>query len=257
MAGILNIGRADPTDVFLVTGQSNAVAQEATSFSGTAAHLQAADSGIHIWNGSSFVALVNGVNSNPLYPSAPAGVFGPEAEFGYQYRLANPAKPIYFVKFCVSGTCLFDDGTTNNWSPGHSGGLFQQMTGYVQSAISNLVASGLRPVIRAELNMQGESDATTAQRASVYETNKGSYIAAARSLWGDINTKILMGRISTSDAEPFTSTVYTAQTNVAAANSSFVRLINTDTYPLFTDNIHYTSPGIVSLGGDMWTAYLT
>ena len=96
--------------------------------------------------------------------------------------------------------------------------------------------------------MQGESDSTDATLASDYETNLTNFINQARTDFGF--TKFVLGRIhNTLPSGTYTekATVRAAQDAVAAADSN-VEIINTDTYGLKVDNIHFNASGQQSLG---------
>jgi Carbohydrate esterase, sialic acid-specific acetylesterase len=235
------------TDVILIAGQSNADGYGLTS-ADLPAHLVPSDAGIKIYNGTSFVTLTNGSNNALLcVGSSSTHTWGPEAEFTYQYRLVNPTKTVYIVKYAVDGTKLYNDGVAN-WNPAFAGSYFDQMVTYTNGALNAL--SGVSPTIKIRwlLWMQGESDATDSTiEANAYSANLVSFLSAVRDRWGRVG-KTIVGRISASSAWTFSANVRNAQ----AATSLPDAWVNTDSYTLQADNKHYTGAGQVSLGSDMW-----
>ena len=90
-------------ELFLFLGQSNMSAVGTVNSSTLPAHLIASDRNIYIWNDGTlkFQVLVNGTNNNPFNKQ-----WGPEAEFSYQWRLANPSKTFFMYKLGYDGSFL-------------------------------------------------------------------------------------------------------------------------------------------------------
>lgn len=241
-------GVVPTTDILLVAGQSNAVGYGLAA-SDLPTHLVASDSGIQIWNGSAFVMMVNGSNNANLCGGTSSSQnWGPEAEFAYQYRLANPTRTLYVVKYAVSSTQLAP-GAAMTWDPGTSSNLFSNMTAYAAGAVAALAGTAPPPLVRWLIWMQGETDAQDATNASNYGTNLTGFISSVKSSWGNSGTKILIGRISNSTVWPDSAPVRAAE----AAVSSPSRWVDTDSYPRQSDNAHYTGVGQASFGDDLWS----
>lgn len=241
-------------DLFICAGQSNA--GNGNGLSGAVpSHLQTADSGIRIWNGASaFVTYQAGVASDFWSQKLGAGNadWGPEAQFLYRYRQKNPATNVYVVKCAVAGRSLYNiSGSGSCWDPAWhgSGGYFDNTTADVNAAKAAL--AGLDPIVRAVLWMQGETDASNVTAAGEYETLLPTALSAMRSQWGDPNTKILLGRITT--VWTYASQVREAQVTTATGDPK-TGWIDTDAFPLH-DGAHYSADGQVSFGDALWTAY--
>lgn len=240
-----------PADLFITSGQSNAGDGNSLSRGDLPSNLLPVDTGVFYWNGSAFVNVTNGINNNPLSPEGPSqdlDNWGPVLEFARQWRLANP-QPMYIVNFCEIATTL--GGATNSWNPANSGQLFDQMTGYVtaaKAALGNYAVRGL-------LWMQGEQDAGDSTLAAAYGTNLTAFLAKVRTTWCDVNTKIMIGEISTWSGFVDPAPVRAAQ--VAAADGVTTFTINTDAFPRQSSNtaVHYTGPGQVDLGSAMFAVY--
>lgn len=236
-------GRVRLVDLLLVAGQSNAVGQ--VHASDLPVHLQASDSGVKIWNGSAFVTLVNGTNNN-LLSDTPSDGWGPEAEFAYQYRQVFPGRTIYVCKSAWNGTSLAAE-----WNP--SGGTrFSGME--TQAAACRSALSAIPSLRTGVLWMQGETDAEDNTDANNYGTNLAAFLTAVNSRWDTVQatTPVIIGRMSNSTFFTFRAAVRSAQSAAAAANT---KVVDTDSYTLQGDNIHYNAAGIASLGLDMFTSW--
>lgn len=232
--------------VIMCAGQSNALGRNIDGFA-VPVDLQTIDANIKIWNGTSFVTLQNGVN-NDIHGSS---LWGPEAEFARRWRLRHPADTLYVVKDAIGSSPLADDGSSNTWAPASSIGYFVEMETYTTNAKNWLIADGKVPVFEGLLWMQGETDATVLGSANAYQTNLTNFFSSVRSRWGYAGTKVMVGRITTASTWTFSSTVRSAQASVVSSDNGNSFLINTDSYGLQSDGIHYNQQGFVSLGSSM------
>ena len=195
-----------------------------------------------------FQVLVNGTNNNQFNKQ-----WGPEAEFSYQWRLANPLRPLAMYKLGYDGSFLAR-GVSHRLEPASKGKVFDTVTGKISALKSGVSTIGHAISHIHVLWMQGESDATDMKAANAYAANCATFFTQARIRWGNARTKIIVGRIRTT-AGSFASTVRAAQQSAVSGDSNSA-LVDTDSYPLARDRLHYTPTGIVNLGGDMYSAYV-
>lgn len=221
----------------------------------------ASDPDIKIWDADleAFATYDPGVNSFPppegFVPVEGYVYWGPELEFARQYRAENPTKTCYIVKYAVGGTALSNtfEGELD-WAPTSTGELLDRTTAYVTAALA-AVADLSVPDPSVILWMQGESDGFNSTVANAYGTNLTAFLAAARSAWAP-GAKFVIGRISLSDQIGEPEIVRAKQAEVVTADGNAV-LIDTDALvfnPL--DGIHYDTAGLITLGNDMYDAYL-
>jgi hypothetical protein len=266
--GNLALFRAGVQDVIVVAGQSNAGDGNSLGFSDLPSPLNGSpDQSVLIWNGSEFVVMQNGVNTDPITASSPTGAatWGPHVEFAYRWRLDNPLKPLYIIHGAVGGTGLDASFTPSSWCPPSVEYTGTRLFDGVTTLISNAKAQLVQPKVRAVLWMQGEADANgDLALAERYATNLPPLLSAMLSFWGDDQTKILVGRIDNGGVENQTGGVWhnappvqAAQDAVNGSLGGLVRTINTTSYSTQSGaSFHYDGNGQVSLGGDMYDAYL-
>jgi hypothetical protein len=233
-AGADLIFSGDELDLFVFAGQSN-------MDSGTGANPRygTPDPNIKIWVDGDWETYEPLVNASHAFPEA---AWGPEAEFAYQWRQANPTRTFYMVKQATGATSL---GV--NWEQSE-GEQWAALEAKYAAALANLEAIDTTRT-RAFVWMQGELDAANETLANAYETNLTTLFASVRTLMGS-SVKIVVGRISDQPATgyPFRGTVRAAQLAVVRATSN-ASIISTDTIPLQEDSPHFTTPdGFQQLG---------
>jgi hypothetical protein len=231
--------------LIVVAGQSNALGWvEASSLP---AHLQGPLGYAAIWNPTrqAFEALQAGVNTgNAQQPTA----VGPEVQFAYAWSLSHPGETLFIVKVAQSSTGLAEDPLKDDWSP-RSGELFATASQQVAAARQ---ASG-EPV-SGVLWMQGEEDASTPAKALSYEANLAELFARMRTDWGGLDTAIVFGRVDAHAGLPYAGPVRQAQAAIDLADGAAV-MIDTDSFPLQGDKLHFNAAGQIALGEAMWRAY--
>ena len=219
-------------------------------------YLRSADSSIKIWSTGSgaFVTLDNGVN-NVVDTTYGTGNWGAEAQFSYLWRQDNPSGTIYIIKTGLIGP-LAADGSQNDWSPS-TGEFFATMQAQVRAAKTALLAQGIGSKVTDFYWMQGEGDTVLGLTiAQAYQANLADLASNVRSQCGGLRTKMIVGRISQAAAWTDGAAVRTCQAAYVASDSR-ARLVDTDSYPMQGDAIHYTAAGQVSLGADMYAASKT
>jgi Carbohydrate esterase, sialic acid-specific acetylesterase len=269
-AAVLRDGNASNNqDIVVVSGQSNAGDGNALTAADLPAHLVPVDQGVKIWNGRAFVTMQNGVNTDPIAASAPtrAATWGPHVEFAYRWRQDNPYGTLYVVHVPVGGSGL--DKTafpTACWCPPAASYRGTRLFDAVTTQLRRAKAALSRPKVRAVLWMQGEADANdTLATANNYATNLPPLLSAMLTNWGDSETKILVGRIDNGGVENqtggvwhFAPPVQAAQDAVNGSLGGLVTTISTTSYSVQVGQpFHYDGNGQVSLGRDMYSAFVS
>jgi len=237
---MMSIGRT--AHVALVAGQSNAVGWDTTAAEVPENLLSAP--GQYVWTGSAFAPLQNGVNNGAL--SSNGEKWGPEAEFGRQWRRARPSTSLWIIKHATGGSALADA-----WASGGADRVI--FDAEVAQGLASLNGLGLTPNVVALLWMQGESDSQDITQANAYEANLTAWLSHVRTVSDAPLMAALIGRIANQSAWTYRTTVRAAQSAVVAADSRSA-LIDTDGYG--NDGVHYDIAGNIALGADMHSALL-
>jgi cysteine-rich repeat protein len=265
------VAAADPVQVFIVGGQSNAVGYGSDANLLPPA-LYAPQADVRFWfdegsffsivnpslridSGDAFVPLAFQSDPSTLTFAGPVDGFGPEIKLGR--LLADAASmQIAVVKFAVSGSSLAVD-----WNPATPGSFYHQMRDDVAGALAALAAAGDSGQVAAFFWMQGEADAMTGPTAAAYEANLTAFIAQLRADLANAALPFVFGRINVNiDTSccfsfPFKDAVRTAQANVAGAVAR-TAMVDTDDLPLIADTLHFTAAGQLGLGERFANAYL-
>lgn len=219
---------AAPTPLVIVmAGQSNMAGTVASGDFGFAA-----PSNVREWNGTNWVDAKWDTNT------------GPEARFAHY--VAPYVSDLRIVKHAVGST-----GLATDWDPA-TGPEYATLLSDIDDALATLES----PQIVAFCWMQGERDSTSATWSAAYATNLANFISSVRS---DIEPGMLfiMGRIHDdlpSGTYPYASTVRAAQDGAA---SSDVLVIDTDSFRVQGDNIHFTEHGTNRLGATFGYLFLS
>jgi hypothetical protein len=193
---------------------------------------------------------------------------GPEMGFSKSWSAAHSI-PCVILKFSLGGTSLVDDGTVTsvgNWqidtNPANGPPLYKiGRNNFIIPAITKLQARGIYLNIAAVVWMQGEADANdgTGYKAARYENELKRLIDKTitdLSRYDAIQgIKPIITRIHNnfSPARPYQNEIRTAQQNVAAYyNMSY---INSDSYELRSDFIHFTKTSQGTHGADIYTLF--
>lgn len=210
LAALSTEGAAEPRDLILVAGQSNAV-----GFDANAAELpvDAGDKNILFWwrcgdpppdeydsTSRGWTSLQPQPRANPMPKTAGVGRqygnfskadggFGPEIGFARTLQ-AREKKPLAVVKAAFSGT-----GITTDWRPreaGPSGACYRALLEETKNALEKAREKGIALRVRALVWVQGESDANAAL-APLYAHNLGEMITALRQDLGAPEMTALVG----------------------------------------------------------------
>lgn len=185
------------------------------------------------WGGSGWNALT-------AISTSSTNQVGPIAEFAYRMQEKYPNDLHYFVFEALGGTSLAID-----WNP-IAGVRYAAFETKWNAAIANL--SGQNYQTKGVCWMQGERDSLQLDFANAYEANQPVFIAAINSLTGSSN--FIDGRIHDRlpiGVYPYTSIVRSAKDD-NFIDSYSDGLINTDSFTLNTDSVHFDTDGAIQLG---------
>jgi hypothetical protein len=203
----------------------------------------------------------------PAFPTTSSSHYqnwAAEAQFSWMYRQEHPKSPLYILRYVISGTQLGTNAGGLDWNSGSSGKLFDGMVDIWSKASAKLT----NPRVLAFLWIQGENDAGNSTLANAYQTNLGNFISAVRSrIDSNRQTKFIIARLNNAKGQwSQGATVQAAQD--AYASAAFCKVVNSDSYPLQGDNVHYTEvgqtcsvgtqgvmPASGGLGSDMYNAW--
>jgi hypothetical protein len=233
-------------NIFVMAGQSNAMS---AGSSGTPDHYGTLDTGIVMWNGSSFTTYDPAAGDGDGGPN-----WGPEAGFAYAWRQANPTTTMYWVKQAYSATSLFNNDPTKNWNVASTavGTEYPALRTKGQAARAALISAGFNPVFQTMLWMQGETDADAGlAQAQAYQQNLTDLVTALRSDFSASSMGLLVGRIGPNFT--YGSTVRATELDVG----SFITpsgVVSTDAFGT-VDGVHYNPAGITLLGTYLYQVY--
>lgn len=191
-----------------------------------------------------------------LHPATSSGTtFGPEITCGR--RLVDLLKPDAFsrvaiIKYSQGGTSLYSDwkagGTATTAGDGPQYVSFQSMVASGLAALASAYPSA-EITIEGMTWMQGESDVPTASAA--YNANLTAFIADVRLTYNLPSLPFVVARLSASQTGAGNVTllnvVRQAQVDVAAADR-WTGWVNTDSFGLKSDYLHFDAAGQQSLG---------
>lgn len=243
-------GSAGTVRVFLQGGQSNGDGR--AELSGLPASLQQPQTdvdfffrveGSHPWE-NQLIALKPG---SPEFSQTT--FFGPEVTFGRDmadYYAGDPDTSVAIIKYANGGTRLYDQWAAPN---GPEYVLFQDTVDAGMAALRAAYPADTVE-IAGMIWMQGENDAASDVYANVYESKLESFIGDVRTRYG-ADLPFVIGRLSANQTgltyPAGLQKVMAAQTAVADGNSR-TGLVDTDSFSLKSDYIHFDTPGMQALG---------
>lgn len=192
---------------------------------------------------------------------------GPDLSIGKEYY-TQTGRDLWIIKYAWNGSALVDFGSpyvSGFWqwdaNPANCNGLPHydiMINNFVIPAIFKARANGIDLNVKAFSWCQGESEALDSGGTSSYLTYESVLISMIDKMILDLtpygvlsaNFKPIISRINV-PLRPFRTQVRAAQVNVA--NHYSAPWINTDSYPLLADNVHYTMSGQEQHGIDIAT----
>jgi hypothetical protein len=239
-------------DFIVCAGQSN----EAGGATGTPSAIYSGFSKSYIFHNGIFQSYKFGVNNNHRPDQLNQVCRQTSLSFKFA-ELTN--KPLFITKYAYGGSCLVDDGTP------YVNGLWQidanplnvnslphfsiMMNDYVIPSIIWAQSKNIKLKLKAFCWTQGEGDAITEFRANNYEQELQRLFDEFLEILTpynviDVNFKFVVSRIHNNfnvGTRPFTEVVRTAQSNIIDTYDGV--LINTDSYALAPDNVHWNNAG--------------
>lgn len=257
--GVLLWGQSNADGRALISGLS--APDQARTYTKT--YIEAANSATR---GTPPIALLS-LGTNQIITS-PATQFGPEIGLAMDYEDAGHTRDLYICKTAAGNTFIAPSSVgapvtaTNTWHPSSdqnsvmfAHALCRDWYDVEQQAL----LSGIGVNLKALLWMQGEQDATSTVAAPDSATHQGylqDLLNETRTYTARTDLPMIVGRIR--DVDPAMNA--TAKAAVRAGQAAFVTanpgcvLIDTDSYALNADNVHYNAAGMKSLGQAFHTA---
>jgi len=263
---------AEPRDLILVAGQSNAVGFDAYA---TEFIPETGDKDILFWwrvgdpppdefdveSGGRWTHLQPQPRGTPMDPKSadsqkktrqygnfkkPEGGFGPEVGLARTLR-AKEGKSPAIVKVAFSGT-----GLTTDWNPedtGASGACYHALVNETRKAIAAAQSQGTSLRLRAVVWIQGESDATPAT-APHYETNLRHMLTRLRS---DLEAPKLIAIVGVNTRfgngnNPHMPQIIAAQQALATKDKLCFYLDTAGAETLPPSHTHFTAQGTLEIG---------
>ena len=264
MSALATVAQAADFEVFLIGGQSNATGRgDSSQLTGTLAAPQTDvyfywHQGLAATNAAladdTLLALQPG-SGHGTYGTVNPNEFGPELGFGRSMADAFPDHNIFIIKYAYGGSNLHTD-----WSAG--GAKYATFLDTTAAGLAAITSAGHTVHMAGMLWQQGEADQSAAN-AAAYEANLTDLISRVRTdaFGGQADAPFVLGTLSTNqtnyDQSPGSGfqVVRTAQANVAAADTA-VAAVNTDTYSVRADNVHFDASGQVDLGAGLAAAMI-
>jgi hypothetical protein len=260
-------GRAQDVELFVLAGQSNALAA-GTRADELPLELAAAEPGIAFWfeEGPLSTIMAPGVRLTsagafqPLqFQSDPEGAlfwrtgdgFGPELTLARALAPDGPGE-VALVKFVIGGSSLARD-----WRPG-AGPLFRQLRNAVLRALQALRDAGRIPRLAGVFWVQGEADAQRRPPAVAYAANLQLLIARLRLDLRAPHLPFVVSRLRSglpADQFPFRAAVRVAQERLTRRVGN-TAVVDTDDLGVRPDDLHHDSAGTLELGRRLAMAYL-
>jgi hypothetical protein len=265
LAASPGIASAQDVDVFVLAGQSNALATGSRAEE-LPAGLAAPQPNVAFWfEEGPFTALANpqrrisseGRFESLQYQSDPEGTlfwgtgdgYGPELSLGQDLAAALPETAI--VKLVISGSSLSRD-----WKPG--GLLYRQLRTNVRHALDALESAGRTPRVAGVFWVHGEADAQRERGANEYALNLRTLVARLRQDFADPQLPFVFARLRPGLDEigfKFAGRVRQAQQDLARRIGN-TALVDSDDLRVRGDGFHLNSGGVVELGRRLAAAWL-
>jgi hypothetical protein len=227
------ISYTKPLLVFL-SGQSNAVgANTNTLVSIGRPELTEVIPNAYAWQSSSFAPL-------QILTTNGGSTMGCETELGYQFPIAT-GQPIYFCKYAVSGTPIYM-GIGSDWNISSVGEYYDTMKSKALAAIAgmNTLFGAGNWDFGCLIWMQGESDASPAERVAAYKVNTFNLWSDFRNIIGH-PIKVINPRVRSS----WGAGKIVALQRELDNDLSYVKGFETDDCE--NDGTHYTCAGQITI----------
>jgi len=228
---------AETVQLYLLGGQSNMVGYGLNSE--LPPELQGEQTDVRFSTGGRWLNLRPGFGNTGAH-------FGPELTFGRHMADALPTENVALIKYAVGGTDLANDWRPPDANGEGAGPLYVTFMNRVGTAV-NLLGPGTDWEFAGMIWMQGERDSRDPDKAQAYEQNLTDFIASIRDDVAVPDLPFVIGRISNTPTLPYGEIIRQAQFDVSQSVSN-TAMINTDDLPRLWDDLHYATPGVLTLG---------
>ena len=229
--------------VFIIAGQSNADGRGEIADLGSP--YDQPQTNVLVWFDA---AATNWVDLAPGFSDFSSNDHGMELSLGKKLY-DTWGGDIRLIKYARSGTSIFE-----NWLPDRY--QYKQMLKVFSAATNSL--AGQDYVIEGLFWMQGERDSVSNEWSSAYYSNLTTMVSSFRTDFEAPNMPLILGRIGVdlpTNVYPYSDLVRTAQVDYATSNA-LADWVDTDSFSVQADNIHFTSSGYIEMGTLMADAYL-
>lgn len=249
-----NFARAEAIHVFLIAGQSNACGHGQASE--LPANLQAPQTDVLYYYRITEMSGIE-TTTEPKALFARKG-FGPEVTFGRS--MADFYKPsgdkVAILEFALGGTNLYSDWNSSGVAENGKPNLYAHLKTFVAKGMDELKKAnpGANVTIDGMLWVQGENDAKKSDRpggvdySAQYEANLNAFIKDVRKTYGEklpfVLSRLSSGQTAVGD---HLNELRASQEKVAAADP-LTKMVDTDSFPLNSDNLHFSAAGQQALG---------
>ena len=236
-------GQPNSVDVYILAGQSNAVGMPQVKDIPDQSIAQSNPNKM-VWNYNTnkLEPLVLGANNNLLHNWG--GNFGPEAMIGH-LREMKDSSPFIFLKYAYCGSSLHND-----WNSRKPGTFYHGMMTAAKNMENALSSSGKTACYKTMFWMQGESD-SAGEAMREYSINLRNLISDVRTSVGNNNMPVVLGRIHMDHTD---NKKFAKEQDDVVAKDHYVEVVETNDLPQFSDALHFTAPGQISLGERFFTA---
>lgn len=179
------------------------------------------------------------------------------AQMGIEYGIAcrlNEAtdNEVGLLRFAYGGTTLFFHWQTEYegepQTTTEKGYCYHNFLKTVQNGLRAYREEGYEPIIKGMVWMQGETDATSEEMATMYETNMKTLFLKLRQELGMPTLKIIVGEIATqTEKAPYSDEIRRIQKKVTDEDENCI-FFSTKDIPIGHDGFHFDGNADFALG---------
>lgn len=165
---------------------------------------------------------------------------GSESAIGRELAERDP--DALLVTVAVGGRTLAQKAK-EDWNINSEGELYDELITKVQFTVDSVIAQGRQPEIKGLFWIQGEADSGNIETAQSYQDNLQDLVEEIYKGLEDSSFPFIIAELrTTSEKTTYHEDVRDAQYSVAVSNDNVV-LLETESFGLSDDGIHYSSNG--------------
>ena len=226
-------------DVYCIIGQSNAEGRP-LDYGTLSTALQG--NNLHSYTYSMSMGLGSYTATGEQLAPYSSSLWGLEITFGERI-FSRSGRRVAIIKVTKGGTSI-----NTNWQKG--GDMYNEFISVYQNGIADLIAKGYNPTFRQMIEINGESDSTTLQKANDFLINHDKMISDMENdLSITIANKIIIAKMHDSlpiASYPYQATVKAHQETLGCRAGNCI--INNDGASVNPDDIHYDNAWLQILG---------